>query len=96
MSKGKSVRKLHHLCADIGGLLKEKKGKLTFLVDEKGNPIPDQLARVKLNNLQIQGHQVIPTTSCPRFDKIKGCLGHVKSIMPSDEEMAKIELECKQ
>lgn len=84
-----------HCCANIDGMLKNtKKGKLTFIDDERGRPMSDDRARMELYRLQAEGHEVIPTSNgCYRFDKKTGCPGHIKSLKPTSKALTEIEVE---
>lgn len=99
MEKKKYYRKKHslqHMCICIEGILK-RRNKIKFFSDaETGRPLSDAEARAHLKIARNEGKRVIPIGDCYRFDyKDKGCLGHIISLMPSDEKMAEIEAEYK-
>lgn len=69
---------IRHLSQPIAGLLRNNPvGTLDFVLDDKGNPLSDAEARVRLNEMLNQGQKYLPTNSkCVGFDPVKGCPGH--------------------
>lgn len=69
---------IRHLSQSIIGLLRNNPvGTLDFVLDNKGNPLSDAEARVRLNAMLEQGQKYLPTTDeCVGFDSVKGCPGH--------------------
>ena len=67
-----------HLSQSITGLLRNNPvGTLDFVLDDKGNPLSDAEARVRLNKMLEQGQKLLPTSDeCVGFDPITGCPGH--------------------
>ncbi len=67
-----------HLSQSITGLLRNNPvGTLDFVLDDKGNPLSDAEARVRLNKMLEQGQKLLPTSDkCVGFDPIAGCPGH--------------------
>lgn len=61
--------------------------------DDNGIQQTDKQARDYLKMLRAKGHKVMPIGNCYRFDNQKGCKGHIKSLMPNESEMDKINLE---
>lgn len=77
----------------IEPLLKTRR-KIKFFDDENGKPISDKEARENLRLELSKGHKLFPVGDCYRFDPIeKGCLGHIKSLLPIEDKMDNIELE---
>lgn len=92
--KYNKVQTQHHMSICIKGLLNRRK-KITFFDDsDTGLPISDKEARATLKLELAKGHTVYPVGNCYRFDPIKkGCLGHIKAILPNEDKMDEIELE---
>lgn len=69
---------IRHLSQSITGLLRNNPvGTLDFLLDDKGNPLSDAEARIRLNEMLEQGQKYLPTSdNCVGFDPLKGCPGH--------------------
>lgn len=72
------MRKIHHMCTNIDGLLRNMKGKkINFLSDENGKEMSDKEARAAIAELQAKGHKLIPSGECEGFDPFGGgCPGH--------------------
>ncbi len=89
----KSTRR--HTAMNISGCLENtKKGKLTFIDDDSGRALTDTQARMELQQLQAEGYKLMDCSGeCYRFDKEKGCPGHIKALMPTEDKMDTIELE---
>ncbi|WP_427147258.1 hypothetical protein, partial [Rhizobium leguminosarum] len=69
LQKGKMMRKIHHMCTNIDGLLRNMKGKkINFLSDENGKEMSDKEARAAIAELQAKGHKLIPSGECEGFD----------------------------
>jgi hypothetical protein len=80
------------MCLCIDGALSSRR-KIKYMSDDNGNPQTDKQARDYLKMLRVKGHKVMPIGNCYRFDTQKGCKGHIKSLMPTEEIMDKIELD---
>lgn len=72
------MRKIHHMCTNIDGLLRNMKGKkINFLSDENGREMSDKEARSAIAELKAKGHKLIPSGECEGFDPFGGgCPGH--------------------
>ena len=69
---------IRHLSQSIAGLLRNNPvGTLDFVLDDKGNALSDDEARVRLNEMLAQGQKYLPTSDdCVGFDPVSGCPGH--------------------
>lgn len=83
------------MCLNVQGALNHyRRKKIRFFSDENGRQIGDSEARAYLKTCLLEGKNVIPMGDCYRFDYAgKGCRGHIKSLMPTDEKMQEIENE---
>lgn len=82
------------MCLCIDGALKSRR-KIKYMSDDNGNPVTDKEARNHLKKLKSEGYEVMMMGDCYRFDKVKGCKGHIKSLKPCDYDgmIDTIELE---
>lgn len=80
---------------NIQGCLKRHKRKKINCFDlDDGTQATDRQARDHLNSELAKGNKLMPMGDCYRFDaKEKGCLGHIKALLPNEEEEQKIELQ---
>ena len=69
---------IRHLSQSIAGLLRNNPvGTLDFVLDDKGNALSDDEARVRLNEMLAQGQKYLPTSDdCVGFNPVSGCPGH--------------------
>ena len=66
-----------HMCADIRGMLKWRKGILKGIFkDEMGTSLSDKKARDYLHDCLAKGWEVVPCGNCDNFDYKTGCKGH--------------------
>lgn len=83
---------IRHLSQSIAGLLRNNPvGTLDFVLDDKGNPLSDKEARIRLNKMLEQGSKYLPTNSeCVGFDYVTGCPGH-EPLVGSDLTIAMLK-----
>lgn len=97
MKKQRVISRKVHMCISVDGVLnKYKRKQINFCIEDDGTPMHPKKARQIFEVARYEGKKVLPMgDDCYRFDYEKGCKGHIKSLMPIDEEMEKIEAEYK-
>jgi hypothetical protein len=80
---------------NVEGVLNQyKRKKINFCSHEDGTEMSDAEARFIFLKARNEGKRVLPMSEdCYRFCFEKGCKGHIKALMPSEEVMDKIELD---
>lgn len=69
--------KIIHCCADIRGMLNQRKRSLKgVFTDSDGRKLSDEEAREYLYDCLAKGWHVLPMGGCDNFDYQTGCKGH--------------------
>lgn len=94
MKRNYIVSSQKHMSINIEGVLTQyKKKKINFCSNDDGTPMSDAEARFEFLKARNEGKRVLPMGDCYRFCFEKGCKGHIKALMPSQDLMDEIELD---